>query len=248
MRNYITSDWHLLHKNIIKYAERLNYKSTNLDCEKMSQDIIESIDKQVPDEKDVVLWNLGDLFFGRMFSEKTFDQLYQMIKVLKGKNRKLNLVLGNHDRTFKKYADWSKLKPLKETDSLKQCFEALGFDNVYDRPVVFFDQNDTTFGKYVILSHEPLFIPKDEKIINIHGHVHQRNLKSDFFTLDFETVYNPDGSKSSIFRRKVDWEKFIVNPKNYYNICWDNPEHLYKVWNLDALVRKIFEVSSQNRG
>ena len=39
-REYLTSDLHLLHTNIIKYAERKKYQSTDESCEKMSWNIV----------------------------------------------------------------------------------------------------------------------------------------------------------------------------------------------------------------
>ena len=55
----------------------------------MSWDIVNSINKQIPDEEGIVLWNLGDLFYGKLFGERTLDQLKAYIDVMKGKYRKL---------------------------------------------------------------------------------------------------------------------------------------------------------------
>lgn len=49
---------------------------------------------------------------------------------------------------------------------------SLGFDEVYNRPIIFID-------KY-ILSHEPVFIPETRDFINIHGHYLVDDKKLDF--------------------------------------------------------------------
>lgn len=226
MKNYITSDLHLCHSNIIKYAERVDYQPfTDESTERMNWDIVNAINKQVPDEKDVVLWNLGDLFYGKMFTAKTLAELKAYIDVMKGKNRTLNIVLGNHDRQFKQWADWKKLRPLTNKSSFTTIFQQLGFTNVYDRPVLFDDK--------IILSHEPVFLKKDSQFVNVHGHTHQKPLKdsdnfiSKYFCYDLENykmvqkAYKDSGRPVPELSLKKNWEDWLVDCKNYYNVCWD---------------------------
>ena len=129
-RNFITSDLHLLHNNIIKYAERKDYLPFNDEkSRQMSWDIVNSINKQIPDEEGVVLWNLGDLFYGKLFGERTLDQLKAYIDVMKGKYRQLNIVFGNHDKQFnhfrKSKEDWDKIKPFDKNSSLEDILGIL---------------------------------------------------------------------------------------------------------------------------
>ena len=237
-RNYITSDSHLLHTNIIKYAERKDYLPFDDEkAEKMSWDIVNAINKQVPDEKDVVLWNLGDLFYGKLFGSKTLEELQAFVKVMKGQNRRLNIVLGNHDRQFNNFRqskeDWKRIAPITKKSSLIEIFQTLGFDNVYDKPVV--------FKSKCLLSHEPVFIKPNSDIVNIHGHVHQCNVDEEYFTWDLENykmvrkAYKDSGREVPPLQHKLGWEKLIVDPKNYINVCWDNPALPYQVFNLDRL-------------
>lgn len=241
-RNFITSDLHCLHSNIIKYAERKDYLPFNDEKSiQMSWDIVNSINKQIPDEKGVILWNLGDLFYGKLFGERTLDQLKTFIDVMKGKHRKLNIVLGNHDRQFnhfrKSKEDWDKIEPFGKNSSLEVIFRYLGFDKVYDRPVIFNDN--------FILSHEPVFIKPNSNFINIHGHTHQILVDKDYFSIDLENskmvikAYKDSDREPPVPQKKKDWKKWIVDPKDYVNVCWDNPNSPYKVFDLDELIEKI---------
>lgn len=216
---YIISDLHLCHTNIIKYAERTDYELTNKSTERMNWNIVNSINKQIPDEEGVVLWNLGDLFYGKLFSEKSLQQLKNYISVMKGKNRTLNIVLGNHDKQFKRFADWKNLTPLTKNSSFTEIFTELGFTNVYDKPII--------WKENYILSHEPVFLKKNSQFINIHGHVHQMPVDESYFTWDLENykmvrkAYKDSGREVPPLQHKENWEQFVVDPKMYKNACWD---------------------------
>ena len=235
-KNYVTSDCHFFHNNIIKYAERKDYQPfSDEKTEQMNWDIVNSINSQVPDKEGIVLWNLGDVFYGRLFSQQPLENLKSLIAVMKGKHRKLNLILGNHDFQFKKWANWSKLSPLNSQSSLQTIFQSCGFDAVYDHPILIND-------KY-ILSHEPVFLKPDSGFVNVHGHVHQNLVDENYFTIDIENskmvikAYKDSGRKPPEPVKKKDWEKWIVNPKDYKSVCWDNRQHQYKVWNFQDLTK-----------
>jgi len=219
MREYITSDLHLLHTNIIKYAERNNYKPTDEDCMKMSWEIVSSIDNQIPDEPDVILWNLGDLFYGPLFSKASFDGLTVFVDVMKGKHRTLNLILGNHDKQFLEFSNVN-----EKFDNLNEVFTKLGFDNVYDKPYLYIDF-DTK--KKFIFSHEPFFDTFSNEIYNIHGHTHQMSVDKDYFTIDIENykmvkkAYDDSNRYLPEPVKLEHWEQKIVDPTKYINVCWD---------------------------
>ena len=82
-------------------------------------------------------------------------------------------------------------------DNYIDYFSSLGFDEIYNRPIIFND-------KY-ILSHEPVFIPENRDFINIHGHTHNRFVKEDFFLSEYNKSF----------------PKKKVNPKAYINVCVD---------------------------
>jgi len=211
-KEYITSDLHLLHERIIKNAERTEYLPfSRTKAIKMSWDIVNSINQQIPDDNDVILWNLGDIYFGPTLSTKDLSLLQEFVKIMKGKHRRLNLVLGNHDRPF------------------IQTIMNLGFDYIYDYPML--------INQRYILSHEPVFL-SDNQFINIHGHTHQKYVGSDYFCWVLENkemvvkAYK-DAHRKCPFDpelKKANWQQLIVNPTQYKNICWD--ANNYKVLNL----------------
>ncbi len=220
-KNYAVSDLHLFHSNIIKYCNREDYiPITKESTLQMNWDIVNSINEQTPDEEGVVLWNLGDLFYGKLASEQTLSQLQALVDVMKGEHRTLKLVLGNHDRQFKKFAQWKKLYPLNDKTPLPKIYEYLGFDEVYTTPII--------VGDHTIISHEPFCLSKTQDFINIHGHTHDELVDEKYF------VYNVENLK--MVRRAYSMEKHskefppvieaypdrIVDPNCYLNICWDN--------------------------
>lgn len=201
----------------------------------MSWDIVESINEQIPDEKDVVLWNLGDLFYGPLFSNQSLQYLQSLIKVMKGKNRTLNIVLGNHDKQFKKFAKWDKLAPLTKQSSMSAIFFHLGFTNVYEYPVLIRDN--------LIISHEPFFLKPGTPFYNLHGHLHQMKVDEGYFSIDMENyrmvkrAYEDSGRECPVPQKKKDWENWIVNPNQYINASWDCTKG--KVLKLDQLLKSL---------
>lgn len=87
MNYWFTSDWHLFHKNILKYTNR-PFDSV----EDMNEAFVEWNNKNVKD--DDIVWNLGDLSFGQI------DDTIKILKRLKGRH---NLVSGNHCRHLLKH-------------------------------------------------------------------------------------------------------------------------------------------------
>ena len=133
--------------------------------------------------ENCLVWNLGDVLLNRHVSEgEAMNTILRMKK-----NRKLNLILGNHDFQCDK----------GQHKNYIEYFTSLGFDEVYNKPIIFDD-------KY-ILSHEPVFIPEDRDFINIHGHTHHRFVKEDFFLSEYNKSF----------------PKKKVNPKAYINVCMD---------------------------
>lgn len=210
----------------------------------MNWDIVNSINSQVPDEKGIVLWNLGDVFYGRLFSQQPLENLKRLIAVMKGKHRKLNLILGNHDFQFKKWANWSNLSPLNSQSSLQKIFQYCGFDAVYDTPILI-------ENKY-ILSHEPVFLKPGSQFINIHGHTHRASLlpedeegNTKYFCYTLENhkmvrkAYADSNRDVPKLEFKKDYQNYLTKANLYHNACWDAPEHPYKVENLNAIIKSL---------
>ena len=152
---FITSDLHLFHKNIIKYVNR-PFDFSPEGCSKMNETLLKNFD-ELPE--DCLIWNLGDVILNRnVLQEKTSAVIWRMKQ-----NRKMNLILGNHDKQCKK----------DKAETFIDYFTKSGFDMVFNKPIIF-------NNKY-IFSHEPVFIPQGSNFINIHGHTHNRFVTEDFF-------------------------------------------------------------------
>ena len=160
---FILSDLHLFHTNVIKYVER-PFEFSALGCKKMNEYLLAQFEK-LPE--NCLIWNLGDVLLNRHISEGEIMSTIWRTK----KNRKLNLILGNHDFQCEK----------GDHDTFIDYFTSLGFDEVYIRPIIF-------ENKY-ILSHEPIFIPEDRDFINLHGHTHNRLVNEDFFLSEYNKSF-----------------------------------------------------------
>lgn len=170
MGSYICSDLHLYHTNIIKYCNR-PYEPDTEGTLKMNEDILKHIDV-LPD--DATLWNLGDVFFGKLAAKLEFDELQAVVSRMKGKGRTLKLILGNHDREVRRY-----LKAAKPYVDAVSFFQDLGFDYVYDHPILIESKTSAT---NIILSHEPVLIPAGTSgFVNYYGHTHDKKVDASFF-------------------------------------------------------------------
>ena len=223
MRHFITSDPHFFHTRIIKYANRTDYQETDEDCLRMNQDILKIINEKVPDENNVTLWILGDVFYGPLINKQSQDAFLEIGRSLRGLHRTLNLVLGNHDKQFRTFWWNIALGNFWDVPSMysdETIFKWIGFSNVYAYPVVLSN---------MILSHEPVRLSQDSNFINIHGHTHQMFVDNDYFTWkienhdmvkkafkdsDRELPYNFD-------EKHFRWETRLVDRHKYINACWD---------------------------
>ncbi|MHA1930846.1 MAG: metallophosphoesterase family protein [Candidatus Thorarchaeota archaeon] len=90
MTVYFTSDWHLFHANIIKYAKR-PFK----DAAQMNKTILDNFYDAVK-HRDTVYF-LGDFAFG------TKSRISQITEVLSGitSHCKFHMILGNHDNSIR---------------------------------------------------------------------------------------------------------------------------------------------------
>jgi calcineurin-like phosphoesterase family protein len=158
-KTYLISDLHLSHANIIKYCNRpFN------DIIEMDNFLLEGID-DLPENSTLI--NLGDLCMSRYID---VDYMKSVVDYMKRDNKKLILILGNHDKQIR-------LKDKEQT--LEQFYKELGFDKVYN--------NTLTLPEYnVILSHEPIKV--ENGFYNIHGHVHNNGFHEPWY--NYKTHYN----------------------------------------------------------
>ena len=109
---FILSDLHLFHTNVIKYVER-PFEFTALGCKEMNEYLLSQFEN-LPE--NCLVWNLGDVLLNRHVSEgKAMSTIWRTKK-----NRKLNLILGNHDFQCDK----------GKHDNYIDYFSSLGFDGI----------------------------------------------------------------------------------------------------------------------
>lgn len=233
IKHFLTADLHLFHQRIIKYADRTKYEDSEKGAMDMTNDIVNFINKSLPDELGVVLWILGDLFYGPLLNKYSFEDLQELVAIMRGKNRCLNLVIGNHDRDFRALG-WKKANNANWIDQMsdEHIFRNFGFTCVYGYPII--------FGN-LIFSHEPVFLSKDSKFINIHGHTHNTFVDENYFTWKCENHDMVKKAFESVGRelpkdiddKKENWEELIVDPHKYINACWDVMAPSFHMMELD---------------
>jgi len=208
MTQYFISDEHYGHTEISKYCNR----GFSLDMEgtiKMNDSILSLYDT-LPD--DCTIWNLGDVFWFDNKDLVTVDFAKEIVSRMKGNNRKVNLVLGNHD-DYK--GDFS---------NCVDFYKSLGFSDVFAESV--------TIGKYII-SHKPVYIPLGSDMINIHGHTHHCNVKAEYFTYDFDNYEMIkiwcDANNVEFPALECKCPEKIVDPGHYINVSYDKAKNFVQI-------------------
>lgn len=208
-KTFIVSDCHFGHVNIALYCGRpynmvkgnLNPKNIS-EVKRMNEDILKMFDS-LPDDCDI--WNLGDVFFPCKNDFESVLEMNKIISRMKGKGRRLFLVLGNHDT-------------LRGDKTRIDFYLSLGFDKVYDTPVIVEDK--------WILSHEPVYITPGSNFVNLYGHTHDTLIGEDYFTYDYDNyalekrVAKQKGLQEPEMLKR--WPEKAIDLKNYKNVCLDH--------------------------
>lgn len=230
-KTYIVSDNHFFHTNIIRYCARpynvselKNKDFLNEEILKMNEDMLKEFDA-LPEECDI--YNNGDLFFvgdenRKKFLNSCLDEMKAMVKRMKGPTgkRRLFLILGNHDNFH-----------LPNESRIKFYYD-LGFDKVYDTPIIIEDN--------FILSHEPVYISPANNFINLYGHVHDLDIKEEYFCYDYDNyamitrVAKQEGIEPPPIELKWPGRKIILS--KYLNVCWDKN---HKILNLNEIISRM---------
>lgn len=220
---YITSDLHFEHRNIIKYCNR-PYDFSWEGVAKMNEDILKQFD-ELPENSTII--NLGDICLN---SSITFDKLKGFVDRMKQNNKKLWIVLGNHDREMN-----SRVKDFKRFKTPYDLFIALGFDRVFPFPILLED-------KY-LLSHEPVYLT-DSNLINIFGHIHDTDIDEDYFNRECENWKMMERVKEYpelTSQTNLDIDTSVkdfgkkINLNNYKNVCWDKHHRILNFEELKSL-------------
>ena len=214
-KTFITSDLHFGHPNICRFCKRPyatlspNKNPANIPpMIQMKEDILRAFDK-LPRECDI--WNLGDFYFAgssHKITEADFILLRDIVQRMKGDYRRLFLVLGNHDTLH------------FDGQSRVAFYEELGFDRVYDTPVIVED--------HFVLSHEPVYLGKgNTEFINLYGHTHDRDIGPDYFCYDYDnyaqTLREAKGDEAPQIVKKHperEYTQFEIDQR-YINCCID---------------------------
>ena len=230
-KTYIVSDNHFFHTNIIRYCARpynisdlKNKDFLNEEILKMNEDMLKEFDS-LPEECDI--YNNGDLFFvgdenKKKFLNSCLDEMKAMVKRMKGPagKRRLFLILGNHDNFH-----------LPNESRIKFYYD-LGFDKVYDTPIIIEDN--------FILSHEPVYISPANNFINLYGHVHDLDIKEEYFCYDYDNyamitrVAKQEGIEPPPIELKWPGRKILLS--KYLNVCWDKN---HKILNLNEIISRM---------
>lgn len=230
-KTYIVSDNHFFHTNIIRYCARpynvselKNKDFLNEEILKMNEDMLKEFDA-LPEECDI--YNNGDLFFvgdenRKKFLNSCLDEMKAMVKRMKGPTgkRRLFLILGNHDNFH-----------LPNESRIKFYYD-LGFDKVYDTPIIIEDN--------FILSHEPVYISPANNFINLYGHVHDLDIEENYFCYDYDNyamitrVAKQEGIEPPPIELKWPGRKIILS--KYLNVCWDKN---HKILNLNEIISRM---------
>lgn len=152
MRQYITSDWHLFHRNIMGESGFVETRKHFDYVEEMNATIIKAINRVVTNDDEV--YHLGDISMNAK-PHKVFEVLTQ----IKGQ---LHLVKGNHD-------DSKVLNYLKKHNYLlpngKDKFVIYEVGTIIKRE-----------GIQYYLTHYPLVIgAKRARMRSICGHIHENH-------------------------------------------------------------------------
>lgn len=230
-KTYIVSDNHFFHTNIIRYCARpynvsdlKNKDFLNEEILKMNEDMLKEFDA-LPEECDI--YNNGDLFFvgdenRKKFLNSCLDEMKAIVKRMKGPTgkRRLFLILGNHDNFH-----------LPNESRIKFYYD-LGFDKVYDTPIIIEDN--------FILSHEPVYISPANNFINLYGHTHDLDIEDEYFCYDYNNyamitrVAKQEGIEPPPIELKWPGRKIILS--KYLNVCWDKN---HKILDLNKIISRM---------
>lgn len=213
MRRFLISDLHFGHSNIIKFCGRPysvidnKYENNVEELTRMEEDIIAMFDK-LPD--DCEIYNLGDVFyFGSTDFKKIVGEVYphmqDLVRRMKG-NRKMYLILGNHDRYH------------VSGQTIVDFYKELGFDEIHEMLIL--------DDKY-LLTHKPYYLG-DKDLIEFYGHTHENAISPEYFTYDIEDYlqlckvakarHQPIPEKQIAYTERMLSEE---DYKRYINVCYD---------------------------
>jgi len=163
--DWVTSDLHFGHINIVKYVPaRLDYLglSDEEDMQAMNVALVENHNRQVQPDADVLI--IGDLCMGRVL---------ETLQWITGLNGNLFLSPGNHDRMHSAVA-----KNAEKAQEWTEAYEAVGLTILPEYFVTEMDGVEVQVNHFPFTadhSDEPRYMdarPTDDGLPLVHGHLH----------------------------------------------------------------------------
>lgn len=169
VQHWFISDTHFGHNNIIQYCNRPFFS-----VEEMNQTIIENINALV-DTNDI-LWHLGDFAFGYTSNATACQAFRNQIRC-----RNINLVIGNHDKSYK-----SKYRKYKLFNTLGR-YTFVGI-NQADFLLTHFPPQYKRYDSQIRFTKRCLQISPN--LIHLYGHVHNNSSSPNNLCVE-NTDYRP---------------------------------------------------------
>lgn len=172
-------------KEVFVYSDPHFWHSRVIDYEKRPYNTVEEMNYDLIKKFNSVVKSREDkVFILGDFSFSGAEKTYQILKQLNGYKI---LIMGNHDR--RNSPGW---------------WSNNGFDQVSQYPII--------YNNRWILSHEPVIMTKDMPYINIHGHLHSKQMiENNYFNASCENTdykpYNLNLIKEKYFNKEVENEK-----------------------------------------
>lgn len=180
MAVFVTSDQHIRHLNIIKYASR-PFEFSKEGIQKCQDLIINNHNSMI--NKDDIVMHLGDLGFGKSLKE---SHITDFISQLNG--RKV-LFRGNHD----KFSDEFYLSLFEEILEFKHINNTI-FTHYQCLERQYTSKNELKIIKY-IKKHNIKYI--------IHGHIHNRDPNKNTTDMIHRTNVSVDFTPNNFFPLKI---------------------------------------------
>lgn len=145
---WVTSDTHFFHHNIIKYCNR-PFKNV----EEMNETLIQNWNKVV--KKGDYVYHLGDVFMNSPRTEEEHNKWGHLWSRLNGRK---TLIVGNHDN-----------------------INYLASHKYFHELVMWKPWSGVVGNQPMVFTHVPLhplsILKRDEGGLNIHGHIHNNQVK-----------------------------------------------------------------------
>lgn len=193
-KDFVTSDTHWCHRNIIRYSKR-----PFRDVDHMDEELIRRWNAKVPPEATV--YHLGD--FGAN------KRIQRLLTILRRLNGKIRWFLGNHDR-------WLLNPPPHQREIKDQYKEVL--DHVEWFMPYAFHESGAPNGKIITMCHYGLDVwnKSHHNSWHLHGHSHGSLLPGKRLRMDVGVDCHPNYEPFSFFEIQDRMKKLENDPRDHH--------------------------------